>query len=91
MAEVETTLTITNANGLHARPARLFVETCNRFTCDVLIIRDGQEVNGKSIMGIMMLGAECGAELTIRTNGPDAQEAADALTSLVEDKFGEDE
>ncbi|MFW5856705.1 MAG: HPr family phosphocarrier protein [Planctomycetota bacterium] len=85
----EQTVTLNNAYGLHARPATLFVETSNRFVSDVLVVRDGQEVNGKSIMGIMMLGAENGATLTIRTTGEDADKALEALVTLVESGFGE--
>jgi len=85
----EQTVTLNNAYGLHARPATLFVETSNRFVSDVLVVRDGQEVNGKSIMGIMMLGAENGATLTLRTTGEDADKALEALVALVESGFGE--
>lgn len=88
--KAEKSVTLTNDYGLHARPATLFVEMSNRFTCDVLVIRDSQEVNGKSVMGIMMLGAESGSTLTIRTDGPDAEEAMKSLVELVESGFGED-
>jgi phosphocarrier protein len=87
--EREKTVTLTNEYGLHARPATLFVETCNRFSADVLVVKGDQEVNGKSIMGIMMLGAEKGTSLTLRASGEDADEAIEALASLVEDGFGE--
>jgi phosphocarrier protein len=85
----EQQVTLTNQYGLHARPATLFVETANRFACDVLVVKDGQEINGKSIMGVMMLGAEKGTTLTIRTDGEDDEEALQALTELVESGFGE--
>jgi phosphocarrier protein len=88
--EIERKVTLINKYGLHARPATLFVEKSNSFTCDVLVVKDQVEVNGKSIMGIMMLGAEVGTELTIKTNGDDAEEAAGALVELVESGFGEE-
>jgi phosphocarrier protein HPr len=86
---VERTVTIVNKNGVHARPAAEIVKTAGRFASDVTIVRDDLEVNGKSIMGVMMLAAECGASITIRADGPDAQEATDAIAGLVESKFGE--
>ncbi|MBN1257907.1 MAG: HPr family phosphocarrier protein [Planctomycetes bacterium] len=87
--ELKQTVTLTNAYGLHARPAALFVEMANKFQSDVLLIKDGQEVNGKSIMGIMMLGAECNTTLHIHTRGNDAEEALQSLIELVESGFGE--
>ncbi len=88
---VEKTLTIENKYGLHARPATQFVETASRFTCEVLLLKDGEEVNGKSIMGLMMLGAEKGTRLTLRCFGAeDAEECLENLTQLVEGKFGEE-
>jgi phosphocarrier protein HPr len=86
---VERTVTIVNKNGVHARPAAEIVKTAGRFSSDVTIVRDDLEVNGKSIMGVMMLAAECGAPITIRADGPDAQDAAEAIVKLVESKFGE--
>ena len=86
---VERTVTVVNKNGVHARPAAEIVKTAGRFASDVTIVRDDLEVNGKSIMGVMMLAAECGAPILIRADGPDAQEAADAIAKLVESKFGE--
>ena len=86
---VERTVTIVNKNGVHARPAAEIVKTAGRFASDVTIVRDDLEVNGKSIMGVMMLAAECGAPITIRADGPDAQDAAEAIVKLVESKFGE--
>jgi phosphocarrier protein HPr len=88
---VEKKLTIENKYGLHARPATQFVETASRFNCEVLLLKDGEEVNGKSIMGLMMLGAEKGTQLTLRCFGSeDAQECLDSLAKLVEGKFGEE-
>ncbi len=88
---VEKLLTIENKYGLHARPATQFVEAASRYSCEVLLLKGGEEVNGKSIMGLMMLGAEKGTELTLRCFGAeDAQECLDSLAKLVESKFGEE-
>ena len=86
---VERTVTIVNKNGLHARPAAEIVKTAAKFRCDITLIRDDLEVNGKSIMGVMMLAAEFGATLVLRADGPDEQAALDALAQLIESKFGE--
>jgi phosphocarrier protein len=86
---VERTVTIVNKNGVHARPAAEIVKTAGRFASDVTIVRDDLEVNGKSIMGVMMLAAECGSAITIRASGPDDQAAVDAIAALVESRFGE--
>jgi len=85
----ERQVTIVNKNGLHARPAAEIVKTAARFTSDIVSIRDGLEVNGKSIMGVMMLAAECGATVTLRASGPDERAAVEALATLVASKFGE--
>jgi phosphocarrier protein HPr len=87
MSELQ--VTIVNKNGLHARPAAEIVKTAARFTSDIVLIRDGLEVNGKSIMGVMMLAAECGATVMLRATGPDEQAAVEALATLVASKFGE--
>ena len=68
----------------------LFVQTASKFDADVTISKDGVEVNGKSIMGVMMLGAECGSEVILRTEGKDEEALCQALTDLLEDKFHED-
>ena len=78
-----------NRNGLHARPAAEIVKAAAKFRSDIVIQRDDLEVNGKSIMGVMMLAAEMGATLTLRADGPDAEEAVNALASLIANKFGE--
>lgn len=85
-------VTLTNRHGLHARPAHLFVQTANSYASDVKVGRsDGDErVDGKSIMGMMMLAAECGAELEIHACGPDAEAMLRALEELVSANFGED-
>ena len=88
---VEKTVTIKNRLGMHARPAALFVKTAAQFNSDISVIKDGLEVNGKSIMGVMMLAAEQGCQLTIRAEGEDEKEAIAALEKLIEDKFYEDD
>jgi phosphocarrier protein HPr len=90
-AVFEKGLTITNKYGLHARPSTQFVELANSFECEVVLLKDGEEVNGKNIMGLMMLGAEQGTELTLRCFGSaDAEDCLAGLSQLVESKFGED-
>ena len=87
----ERTVTIRNKYGLHARPAAEFVKLSSRFKATITVEKDGLEVNGKSIMGVMMLAAECGANLKIRAEGADAKEAVEALAGLIGDGFGESE
>ena len=86
---IERRVTVVNAHGIHARPAAEIVKTAARFTSDIKLEKDGLEVNGKSIMGVMMLAAECGSEVIIRVDGADAEAAADALVALIAGKFGE--
>lgn len=86
---MERSVTIVNKNGLHARPAAELVKTAARFQSEITMVRDDLEVNGKSIMGVMMLAAECGAELLVRADGPDAEQAVQAIAELVARKFGE--
>jgi phosphocarrier protein len=85
----ERSVQIVNKNGLHARPAAEIVKTAAQFTSDVTIVRDDLEVNGKSIMGVMMLAAEFGSTITLRASGPDQEEAVKVLAELVSSKFGE--
>lgn len=85
------TVTIVNKLGLHARAAAKFVTLASSFASDIKVARDGQEVNGKSIMGVMMLAASRGTELIIMTQGDDEVEAAESLVSLIENRFGEQE
>ncbi|HVB31389.1 MAG TPA: HPr family phosphocarrier protein [Gemmatimonadaceae bacterium] len=85
----ERTVTIVNKVGLHARPAAQIVKLASKYRSDIMLIRDDLEVNGKSIMGVMMLAAERGAQLTLRAEGPDAEQALDALAALIADGFGE--
>jgi phosphocarrier protein len=87
MATTSRALTVTNRLGIHARPAAQFVKTASRFRCDVRVEKDGEEVDGKSIMGLMMLAAGHGSVILVSTDGPDATEALDALAELVACKF----
>lgn len=87
---VERVFPIMNRAGLHARAAALLVQCVSKFAAHVTISRDGEEVNGKSIMGVMMLAAVSGSEITARFEGPDAAAAADALQKLVERRFDEE-
>ncbi len=82
-------VTIVNKRGLHARAAAKFVTVAERFGASVDVIRDGQTVSARSIMGLMMLGAGTGSAITISADGWDAKEALDALSSLVETGFDE--
>jgi len=86
---IERVVTIANKNGLHARPAAEIVKLAAKFKSDIRLARDELEVNGKSIMGVMMLAAEYGAALNVKADGPDAKEAVDALTTLISNRFGE--
>jgi phosphocarrier protein len=90
MAVIEREVPIVNSLGLHARPAAEFVKTAGRFKAAVHVRKDTMEVNGKSIMGMMMLAAECGSQLTIRADGEDAESAIEALAALVAAGFGEE-
>jgi len=87
---IEREATIVNKDGLHARPAARIVRLASSFNSEVELAKDGVGVNGKSIMGVMMLAAECGSSITIRADGPDAAEAVDALAQLVASGFGEE-
>lgn len=88
---IETTITIINKLGLHARAASKFVTTASAYGCDIQVEKDGQQVDGKSIMSVMMLAASKGTELTLRFNGNDEQAAMEALTALINNRFEEDE
>jgi phosphocarrier protein HPr len=88
--EHATDVQIVNKYGLHARPAAEFVKLANRFKSEVWIRKDEVEVSGKSIMGVMMLAAECGSTVSIRASGEDAQDAVSALVQLVDNRFGEE-
>jgi len=86
---IERTVTITNKYGIHARPAAEIVKTAAKFKCEITLVRDDVEVNGKSIMGVMMLAAEQGSQLLVRAEGPDEEAAMAALTALIASNFGE--
>jgi len=83
MAVVKKKIIVKNAQGLHARPAALFVQVANKFDSRITIWRDEEEVNGKSIMGILMLGAEKGSSITIEADGEDAELAITELEKVV--------
>jgi phosphocarrier protein len=85
----EKKILIQNELGLHARAATKLVQLATKFPCEVTVTKDGHEVNGKSIMGVLMLVASKGTWVTLRAKGDRAQEAIDALAQLVDDKFGE--
>jgi phosphocarrier protein HPr len=89
MAVAERLVEIVNPLGLHARPSAEFVKLASQFHSEVLLLKDDMHVNGKSIMGVMTLAAECGSRLTIRTEGDDAEAAAEALSTLVAKGFSE--
>jgi phosphocarrier protein len=80
---------VVNPLGLHARPAAKLVKLATQFASEIELVKDGMPVNGKSIMGVMMLAAECGSSLTIRASGPDAAAAAAALAALINSGFEE--
>ena len=84
-------ITIINKLGLHARAAAKFVKLASRFSSNIDLVRDNRTVNGKSIMGIMMLAASQGSELVLQVDGDDADEALTALTELINNRFDEDE
>jgi phosphocarrier protein HPr len=86
---VERTVTIRNRAGLHTRPAATLVKTAARFQAEFLIEKDGFQINGKSIIGVMTLAAEQGSSLLLRLDGPDEEEAATALVELFERGFDE--
>jgi phosphocarrier protein len=81
---------VSNKLGIHARPAAMFVKTANRFSCDIFVEKDGEKVNGKSIMGLMMLAAGPGSRLTVHAQGQDAQQALSELEGLIQRKFDEE-
>jgi phosphocarrier protein len=89
-APVVRRVTIVNRSGLHARAAAKFVQTAEAFDAEVVVAKDGNEVLGSSIMGLMVLAAAPGCEIELRGSGPQAEEAVDALERLIANKFDED-
>jgi phosphocarrier protein len=86
---MERTITVVNKLGLHARAAAKLVTLAQKFKCEIHVRKDGREVSGKSIMGVMMLAAAKGSRVTFRAEGPDAEKALDAIESLFARKFDE--
>ena len=86
---IERRVTVVNSHGIHARPAAEIVKCASKFTSHITLVRDDLDVNAKSIMGVMMLAAECGAEILIRAEGVDEARAVEALVVLIAGKFGE--
>jgi phosphocarrier protein HPr len=84
---LEREVTIKNKYGLHARPSAAFVQTASQFSSDITLINEDKIANGKSIISLMVLAAECGAKILLRVSGSDEQEAMDALVKLVNNKF----
>src|ERR687894_2692384 len=86
----EKEVTIVNRLGMHARPAAMFVRIASRFRSEIWVEKEGEQINGKSIMGLMMLAAGQGSKLRIRCEGPDAERAIEELEQLIAAKFNED-
>ena len=88
--KVEKEIAIMNRLGLHARPAAMFVRIASRYRSEIWVAKESEEVNGKSIMGLMMLAAGQGSKLRIRCEGPDAEKAMEELEELIKARFNED-
>jgi phosphocarrier protein HPr len=88
--KVEKEITIVNRLGLHARPAAMFVRVATRYRADVWVEKEGEQINGKSIMGLMMLAAGQGSKLKICCEGPDSDKLMEELEELIASKFNED-
>ena len=86
---ISRTVKVENEYGLHARPAAMFVKAANRFQCDIVVEKDGLEVSGKSIMGLLTIEGHQGAKLKITADGPDAEQAIEALETLFANQFDE--
>ena len=84
---VERNAAVKNRLGIHARPAALLVKAAATFKCEILLVKDGLEINGKSIMGVMMLAAEQGSTILVRTEGEDEEAAADKVVDVIEGVF----
>ncbi len=85
------TVTVVNAQGLHARPANMFVQLANSFESKIEVVKEGERVDGKSILGILTLAAEQGSQLAVEATGNDATSAIEALVELIEQGFSESE
>jgi phosphocarrier protein HPr len=88
--KLEKEVTIINRLGLHARPAAMFVRVASKHRCDIWVAKEGEEISGKSIMGLMMLAAGQGSKLRIRAEGPDAAQALREIEELIQSRFNED-
>jgi phosphocarrier protein HPr len=88
--KIEKEIIVINRLGLHARPAAMFVRIASRYRSEVWVEKEGEQINGKSIMGLMMLAAGQGSKLTIRCEGPDADKVMEELEELIRQKFNED-
>ena len=88
--KVEKEITIVNRLGLHARPSAMFVRVASRYRCEIWVSKEGEEINGKSIMGLMMLAAGQGSKLCVRAEGPDAAEAVKEIEELIASRFNEE-
>jgi len=87
---VTKTFTILNKLGLHARPVAMFVKTANKYQSEIIVEKNNETVNGKSIMGMMMLAAGKGSVIKVTAKGPDAEEAINEIEKLINNKFGEE-
>src|SRR5688572_9833127 len=88
--EIIKDMVVSNKLGVHARPAAMFVKVANKFESEIFVEKDGETVNGKSIMGLMMLAAGPGSKLHVRASGPDAAQAVNEIEALLKRKFDED-
>jgi phosphocarrier protein HPr len=88
--KVEKELTIVNRLGLHARPAAMFVRVASRHRCEIWVAKGEEEINGKSIMGLMMLAAGQGSKMRVRAEGPDAAQAIQDIEELIQSRFNEE-
>jgi phosphocarrier protein HPr len=89
-AKIKKEMVVSNKLGIHARPAAMFVKTANRFDCDIFVEKDGDVVNGKSIMGLMMLAAGPGSKIRVEADGSDAAQALTEIEALLKRKFDEE-
>ena len=88
--KIEKEITVINRLGLHARPAAMFVRIASRYRSEIWVEKEGEQINGKSIMGLMMLAAGQGSKLLIRCEGPDAEKAMEEIEDLINRRFNED-